>query len=425
MRIFKYIGDYIIAFCLVLSSNTVYQTELGVNANVFRLGLTLLVVFTCLLTLLLMVASGHQTGVPTTSEVTTMCILYVPILAILFGHLTYFVNTPSRLLQFLLLFFLFVPVIWVYMVNLGYQRLISAYINIVVVISAISLFFWFFASLLKLVYPTGSVVSTWGAVPNILPKYYNLYFETQNTRLMGESFIRNSGIFTEAPAYAFTLSLAFLSELLLKQTKSYFKILILAITLFSTLTSTGFLILFLTMMAIGIAYLTSNQSLVSIMSILVIFIVGLIITLPNIWNLISDKSGTLSTAIRADDYIAGIKSWLTAPLLGHGFLNMAALSPFMNTAIRVEYSLHGSVVNTGIANGWTSILSDGGLTLVLYYSFLLLFPIINGKQKKVKIFFFCLLFMTFIVVLEYLYVFLFFLMMGLVMCYQESNIPDD
>ena len=64
--------------------------------------------------------------------------------------------------------------------------------------------------------------------------------------MSGKIFIRNTGIFAEAPMYGFSLSIALLTELFLRKVKdikltiiSLIKIIILIITIITTLSTTA------------------------------------------------------------------------------------------------------------------------------------------------------------------------------------------
>ena len=99
-------------------------------------------------------------------------------------------------------------------------QILLCYKNLIFIIALISLFFWFFGSILKIIRPSGIVLSSWGAIGNnlnIVPSFHNLYFETQNFRTGIEilnGVQRNTAIFTEAPMAALNFSIALLIEFL-------------------------------------------------------------------------------------------------------------------------------------------------------------------------------------------------------------------
>jgi hypothetical protein len=85
------------------------------------------------------------------------------------------------------------------------------YKNIIFILAVISLFFWFFGSILGIISPLCISHTSWTESGNYEPinNYYYLFFETQTSSLGGimeESSIRNTSIFTEAPMASFHFS---------------------------------------------------------------------------------------------------------------------------------------------------------------------------------------------------------------------------
>ena len=87
------------------------------------------------------------------------------------------------------------------------------YVNILVVLAAISLFFFFLGSVLKVIPPTGQIQFSWDWQREC-PSYFFLYFEPQTIDIFGYAGARNCGIFSEAPMYAYLLVAAILCEMM-------------------------------------------------------------------------------------------------------------------------------------------------------------------------------------------------------------------
>lgn len=80
--------------------------------------------------------------------------------------------------------------------------------------------FYIIGSTLNLISPTAYVPVFWGE-QRIYPTYFYLYFEAQNSFFLGNEYIRNCGIFNEAPMYNMALCIALAIELFYeKKTKN-------------------------------------------------------------------------------------------------------------------------------------------------------------------------------------------------------------
>ena len=89
---------------------------------------------------------------------------------------------------------------------------LDTFVKIILIFAIVSLIFWTFGSILKVVHPTNVVINNWnGGLPT--PSYFNLYFETQGIHFFGTTIIRNSGMFAEAPMWSLMLSSALIIHL--------------------------------------------------------------------------------------------------------------------------------------------------------------------------------------------------------------------
>lgn len=89
------------------------------------------------------------------------------------------------------------------------------------------------------------------------------------------------------------------------------------------------------------------------------------------------KSGTASYIARMDDYLAGIKCWLSSPIIGNGYENQEIIKEFMSSS---------RSWNTGFSNAIFSVLAYGGILFAIPY----ICPLIYGfkayrKYKKIEL----------------------------------------
>lgn len=295
------------------------------------------------------------------------------------------VNT-SHLYGFASRFLIFFPVLLVicdtYYKNDNIKSLLKRFVDIATVLSAISLFFWLFGSILGTIKPTGTLVARWGT-DYPYTSYYNLYFVRQYRRIFGISFVRNSGIYTEAPMFSLILCIALVFKLFLltqktdskRGRKKYIPEIILTLGIISTISTAGYIVL-----AISILMLYYLKSTRSRRAKLIHLFIGFIISFAFIFavnNLIVEKLESSEGGVRLDDFIAGINTWIEKPFIGHGYGNNESLIQNMN-ALRLY--------NTGMSNSIFTVLAQGGLYLLIFYLLPVYALFIRClRQKKMRI----------------------------------------
>lgn len=252
-------------------------------------------------------------------------------------------------------------IVYCFLVETSFDDTMRKFTNIVIVIAVVSLFFWVFGSLLGYIKPTGYIETTWtgNTLLKKAPSYFGIYFETQSATMFGflSSYIRrNTAIFTEAPMASMVFSTAFLYELLMKDELNRKRCFILIAAVLSTISTTGITVVII---AIGFRYIFSESKTRGSISLKVIllpsvFIIGLIM----LDYLVKQKLGTSSGSTRVDDFIAGYKAWMDAPLFGNGYNNAASMQQYMS-------SFRSN--NLGFSNSPMQILSFGGIYLFLPY----------------------------------------------------------
>ena len=263
------------------------------------------------------------------------------------------------------------------------KELLCYYVNIILVLAAISLFFWLLGSVVGILKPSGSVLIDWGK-DRVIGSYYGLYFQWQNdVRVLGKTIYRNIGLFPEGPIHSLHLSIAFALEYLgissTGKTRKI-KILILAVSIVSTLATTGVIFVLLSYILEKLIQMTSSQkkNRKNILSMLLFPLMAIIAIIVG-YRLFAAKLGSLSGASRVDDYISGFKAWLDNPAFGAGYGDIS---------VRVSYSsaYRLSRSNYGYTNSIMKVLDEGGIYWFSSYVAAIIAIFKNFPQKNIKVF---------------------------------------
>lgn len=252
----------------------------------------------------------------------------------------------SKYISYACRYVLFLPFMLLVLISLHKtcnEKIIFKYIsNILLAIAIISLFFWIFGTELNIIPPTGQVWAVWGN--SFRDIYLGVYLEVPGN-ISGTSLHRNVGIFCEAPAFAYFLSIGFGYEILVAEKSELWKKIVYVITLVTTGTTTGLLILLYVIFTKVWDKLSKNTCKNIILRVGVLFIAFFSATY--IYRFAVSASKMASVMIRLNDYINGFMAWLNNPLLGVGY--MAVLS------------------NTGFSNSITQVLVSGGILHAIIY----------------------------------------------------------
>lgn len=246
----------------------------------------------------------------------------------------------------------------------------DAYVNVIIVIAVISLFFYLFGTIFHLVPETGTTSISWGTWDtSSVRTFFNLYYESQSMKISDTiRIMRNCGIFSEAPMYNFVLCVALNIELFLKQHSNQWKCAIIIVTILTTLSTTGILFLVLTGVLYFLEYAYQKGIIVAHKKLFgIVLIISLLAMFGVIWAKTFSPSGTGSMNVRTDHLLACIKTWIANPLHGCGYLNSEAV---LSVA---EYK-------QGLSVGLPYLLACGGIVL----SLVLLFPYIVNIFGAIK-----------------------------------------
>ena len=348
----KSIQDVLLSLLIVIATNSIY-----VNTGDSNKLIPILVLVVIVATFLELVSSKLNYNYFKIILTTVLIYLVVCITNI-------FISFNSLSINEILFYFVIAPLMLILLMfkNFNDQLVdfLNTFVKIILIFAIVSLIFWVFGSILKVVHPTNIVINNWnGGLPT--PSYFNLYFETQGIHFFGTTIIRNSGIFAEAPMWSLMLSSAFIiQELFLEN--SIKRLSLLTLTILTTVSTTGIFVIGLLLIY---RVLMLKKSLFKYVSLITIPIV--IYALLQVWE---EKSDSISASIRFDDYIAGFLAWRANFFFGSGLtLGLKAIESNMNTLIRT---------NLGYSNSLFVILAQGGVILGIFY----LYPVISVLIKK-------------------------------------------
>lgn len=384
--------DTILMFFLIINTNSIYvNIEDGYS---FKEYITILIVVSFLCKIILYRISREMFN-----KILILLGVYYSIIIMIST-----INFSKFSINNVLYYFMSFPLILVILILSNEQNQLKdwliKFINITILLSIVSLFFWVLGSNLNIISPTDYLINKWSD-GGVAVSYYNIYFETQRISVMDNAIIRNSGIFAEAPMWNLILSIAIMIQTLFFGRNNY-KTFILVLTILSTISTTGIYIIGLIIAYKIIFEISGWKKYISLTLIPVLLIV-----LSIVWQ---EKSETASTSIRFDDYRAGIQAWLDNIVLGSGFSNgLKIIESHMDTTIRP---------NLGYSNSLFVILAQGGIVLfILYFLPILIIMIKNQYSYNIKFFVLLLIiiFSTTIFLDTYIFSFIIGLMYSIVL----------
>lgn len=332
---------------LIIYSHSIYSyTENETMDNVLK----------AILSFLPVLLLANVITVPRKMRMFFWCLFYFG-LNILFFYLN--VNA-SESVSYACRFIIYVPIMVIYFIsNKLDTSIFKAISDLIIIISIIALFFWLFGSTLKMISPTGSMYTTWGRVNR--SSYLGIYFEIPVSAL-GIGLYRNVAIFGEAPAYCFFLCACWLYEEFMNEKSNMYRKGILLLSICTTISTTGFLIIFYGLFIKLAEYMKTHRKFMKLKWLCLITVAIIILLL--FYRLMMGEGKTMSLGIRQNDYINGIKAWMTSPLYGLG------------------YQVDTQIYNTGFSNSISLVLLNGGIIWALVYFTPLVSIVYWGYKNK-------------------------------------------
>lgn len=377
---------YLLALFLILNNQTVFQNSISFNYHIYEITLLLIIVTT----LYQIEKYGiYENKFKSLLNLSFIYYVYLSIISIASVGVDQLVSFWARYASLPFVFFYFSS-------NASYIVKIELFrkvVNVMVVISCISLFFWIFGSTFKMITPTGVALFEWGTV-NEVSSYFNIYFETQYVDWLGIDFFwRNTAIFVEGPMMSLILIIAitliyYFDDIWHIATWKKF---ILAFAIITSFSVTGYFILW------GFVVLKLYRS-KKFRAIMIVMLIPL--SLYAIQVMMDMKQSTGSYSLREDDYYVGFITWLQNPIFGWGFNNWEALQANMKGR-----------ANDGFSNSIFSVLTQGGILMGLMYFIPILIGITSKEFKRfVVCIVYAILFISIIFQTAYVNFFLFCLM---------------
>ena len=341
--------QYVLVFLIVLESRSVYS-RLS-NSSSYRI-----IIVGIILSVLLIILFNLKLKIKRQN-------LFFLIFYYIFMSIFLLSDMGDHKINFVIIFLILLPLFFImfclYQVT-GIVNIAKIYVDIIFIISIVSLFFYVIGSLLKIIPTNVHIFMDWGGIKEVAGYSY-LHFNSQTTVFFNETILRNTSIFVEGPMFA--LHLMFAMVLSLNKNKNILNrySVIFCITTFSTLSIMGILYcLFLLLYR----YIVFNKTRIKFILLPVVCMFVLIISA----TLFMDKQTTRSYDIRNNDYNAGLQVLKKYPIFGSGFLNYDIVKKYMS-----DFRMY----NTGLSSSFIIILTQGGIYLTFFY----LIPMVGNCVK--------------------------------------------
>ena len=227
--------------------------------------------------------------------------------------------------------------------------------DIVCVLTVISLVCFVFGTCLDVLPGARTVEYYFANQDRSCTTYFHLYYAAQTMLMFGRDFVRNCGIFAEAPGFAIYLIIAFAVEMFLRDKPRLWRCIAICLAALTTFSTKAIL---LVLLVIGLKFLISpNKSVVMFRFKVVVLPVVAVVLLAAAFILLKDKMNTDSFFIRLDDLFASAKAFRTSPLIGTGYYNDQSIIDQFNY----------SRPNEGLSMGLAVLLAQGGLFMMALY----------------------------------------------------------
>ena len=268
------------------------------------------------------------------------------------------------------------------------KSLVRHFVSVCCVLASLSLFFWILAILGV---PMNSTLYI-----NWASKYYApikgflglFYFSQDFTAFLGMYLPRNTAIFTEAPMCSFVFCLGLIFDMFIGDEENKHRLgwrqALLIIGIISTTSTTGIMIVILTLVANLFRTVKINPLVLVVGAVLSAFV------LYAMWQifLVKTTENSNSVSIRFDDLHAGVEAWLVHPFFGNGLENILAYLPFIQ-GYRV---MDGG--NSGFSSGALQILMTGG---IFYFTWVIFIPMLRMFHRSRSYLFLALIFLTMLI----------------------------
>ena len=275
--------------------------------------------------------------------------VYIFIILVLNIILTMIIKSDYQLYNFSLLVFIFIGFVVSYVYE--YKEFIKAFINIMIFISMYSLITTYLFK--PLIIHTGINFPT--IINSVNNVFYNFIF---SFALTAESYIRNFGFFREPGVYQVFIILAlifltFVKNIKIKSRKKIIYTLIFTVTILSTFSTTGIILLALFFTTYIVKLIRDGKMNRKVFIIITTITIICILILTLLYNIIPSFRETLrfsiekiftpneSLSARQESIIVPLKLYLNSPIFGQKYIDVVeAIDHNTNTTINM-FAIYG------------------------------------------------------------------------------------
>lgn len=355
--------EYMLVISTILECNSIYTRTVNYNFNISLINNIVIILFSFFVIFITKKNKKYN--------ISSNCIFII-----LYVLLYFIINVRDSYIRYVFNFVILLPIMYLYFKenDMNTKNIVTKYSKVVSFLAVLSLLFYLFGTLLNVI-PSKNILVNWGGI-RVRSSYFFLHFSTQTISLFGKIIYRNTGVFTEAPMYAYILSLGLISEVIFPTDKSQFKKTIIYITILTTVSTTG-IIISTFILLFDYIFHKEHKSVKKLRKIILLPIIC-IMSISVFSYLINEKSDTKSYSIRMDDISSSINAWKENVLFGNGFSNSFITESYMSKEFRNGL--------TGQSSAYGRIISEGGLYLLYIYLFPMIKLIYNGLSSKNKMF---------------------------------------
>lgn len=275
--------------------------------------------------------------------------VYIFIILVLSIILTMIIKSDYQLYNFSLLVFIFIGFVVSYVYE--YKEFIKVFINIMIFISMYSLITTYLFK--PLIIHTGINFPT--IINSVNNVFYNFIF---SFALTAESYIRNFGFFREPGVYQVFIILAlifltFVKNIKIKSRKKIIYTLIFTVTILSTFSTTGIILLALFFTTYIVKLIRDGKMNRKVFIIITTITIICILILTLLYNIIPSFRETLrfsiekiftpneSLSARQESIIVPLKLYLNSPIFGQKYIDVVeAIDHNTNTTINM-FAIYG------------------------------------------------------------------------------------
>lgn len=261
----------------------------------------------------------------------------------------------------------------------SYEKNVFIYLkdleNIIFLLGKMSLIFFVFGQIFKIIPPIANIQISWGGM-KIINSWLYLHFNAQGEPYGIFDFGRNTGIFVEAPQFAFMLCLGLAIYMFFYKKVNISKVIIYCLTIFTTLSTTGQIVCLLIVLLKYLLKTEKSKQMKALKLVVVVF--GMISFSYSVLVLYKSKMDFgNSYNIRGANFQNAIESFFKYPLFGVGF----------------KADTLG--IGGGNTSTFTQVIQEGGIIFFcIYFIGIFIFTMKSLKMRRFNWMFFSLVYLV-------------------------------